>query len=110
MAGKFSKWVKNTVGKGEFTFYEQFLFFPQCFQKTLKKTGLVWERVKSPLHKSWLMSCVEFILPLHCIKLLPACQNLVILCMKSHLLLTHIIICETMFSVKRGINLMVMNS
>ena len=25
---------KNTVGKGEIARYEQFLFFPQCFQKT----------------------------------------------------------------------------
>ena len=32
----FSKWVENTVGKGEIARYEQFLFllFPQCFQKT----------------------------------------------------------------------------
>ena len=25
--------VENTVGKGEIARYEQFLFFPQCFQK-----------------------------------------------------------------------------
>ena len=31
---KFSKWVKNTVGKGEIARYEHFLLFPQCFQKT----------------------------------------------------------------------------
>ena len=31
---KFSKQVENTVGKGEFVRYEQFLLFPQCFQKT----------------------------------------------------------------------------
>ena len=31
--GKFSKWVKNTAGKGEIARYEQFLLFPQCFQK-----------------------------------------------------------------------------
>ena len=30
-----SKWVENTVGKGEIARYEQFLLFPQCFQKTL---------------------------------------------------------------------------
>ena len=29
-----SKWVENTVGKGEIALYEQFLFFPKCFQKT----------------------------------------------------------------------------
>ena len=31
---KFSKWVENNVGKGEIARYEQFLLFPQCFQKT----------------------------------------------------------------------------
>ena len=31
--GKFSKRVENTVGKGEIARYEQFLLFPQCFQK-----------------------------------------------------------------------------
>ena len=31
---KFSKWVENTVGKGEIACYEQFLLFPRCFQKT----------------------------------------------------------------------------
>ena len=29
-----SKQVENTVGKGEIARYEQFLRFPQCFQKT----------------------------------------------------------------------------
>ena len=28
-----SKWVENTVEKGEIARYEQFLLFPQCFQK-----------------------------------------------------------------------------
>ena len=31
---KLSKQVENTVGKGEIAHYEQFLLFPQCFQKT----------------------------------------------------------------------------
>ena len=31
--GKFSIEVENTVGKGEIAHYEQFLLFPQCFQK-----------------------------------------------------------------------------
>ena len=30
---KFSNQVENTVGKGEIARYEQFLLFPQCFQK-----------------------------------------------------------------------------
>ena len=32
--GKFPKRIENTVGKGEIARYEQFLLFPQCFQKT----------------------------------------------------------------------------
>ena len=31
---KCSKRVENTAGKGEIACYEQFLLFPQCFQKT----------------------------------------------------------------------------
>ena len=31
--GKLSKQVENTVGKGGIAHYEQFLLFPQCFQK-----------------------------------------------------------------------------
>ena len=31
---KFIKRVENTVGKGEIARNEQFLLFPQCFQKT----------------------------------------------------------------------------
>ena len=31
---EFSKCLANTVGKGEIARYEQFLLFPQCFQKT----------------------------------------------------------------------------
>ena len=31
---KFSERVENTVGKGEIARNEQFLLFPQCFQKT----------------------------------------------------------------------------
>ena len=30
---KLSKQVENTVGKGEIARYEQFLLYPQCFQK-----------------------------------------------------------------------------
>ena len=31
---KFSRWLENTVGKGEIACYKKFLLFPQCFQKT----------------------------------------------------------------------------
>ena len=31
---QFSKQIENTVGKGEIARYEQFILFPQCFQKT----------------------------------------------------------------------------
>ena len=46
---KFSKWVENTVGKGEIARYEQFLLFPQCFQKACfpgaSKGVIAWEWV-----------------------------------------------------------------
>ena len=32
---KLSKWVENTVGKGEIARFEQFLLLPKCFQKNL---------------------------------------------------------------------------
>ena len=31
---KLSKWVENTVGKGEIAHHEQFLLFLLCFQET----------------------------------------------------------------------------
>ena len=34
MAKKVSKWVENTAEKGVIARYEQFLLFPQHFQKT----------------------------------------------------------------------------
>ena len=44
---KLSKRVENTVGKGEIAHYEQFLLFPQCFQKAgfpgASKGAIVWE-------------------------------------------------------------------
>ena len=47
IAKKFSKQVENTVGEGEIAHYEQFLFFPQCFQKACfpgaSKGVIVWE-------------------------------------------------------------------
>ena len=48
--GKFSKLVENTVRKGEIARNEQFLLFPQCFQKACfpeaSKVVIVWEWVK----------------------------------------------------------------
>ena len=47
---KLSKRVENTVGKEEIARYEQFLLFPQCFQKACfpgaSKGVTVWEWVK----------------------------------------------------------------
>ena len=44
---KFSKRVENTVGNGEIARFEQFLLFPQCFQKACfleaSKGVIVWE-------------------------------------------------------------------
>ena len=51
-----SKRVENIVGKGENARYEQFLLFPQCFQKACfpgaLKGVIVWQWVKpiQPLH------------------------------------------------------------
>ena len=46
---KFFKPVENTVGKGEIARSEQFLLFPQCFQKACfpgaSKGVIVWEWV-----------------------------------------------------------------
>ena len=43
--------MENTVGKGEIAHYEQFLLFPQCFQKVYfpgaSKGVIVWEWVNS---------------------------------------------------------------
>ena len=47
--GKFSKWIENTVGKGEIARYEQFLLFSSVFKRPVlqtQKPGFVWERVK----------------------------------------------------------------
>ena len=47
---KLSKRIENTVGKGEIAGYEQFLLFPQCFQKACfpgaSKGFIVWEWVE----------------------------------------------------------------
>ena len=49
-AKKLSKRGGNTVGKVEIVRYEQFLLFPQCFQKACfpgaSKGVIVWEWVK----------------------------------------------------------------
>ena len=34
---KLSKQVENTMGKGEIAHYEQFLLFPQCFQRLVSQ-------------------------------------------------------------------------
>ena len=58
---KLSKWVENTVGKGENARYKQFLLFPQCFQKAcfpgVSKGVIVWEWVKMHLK---MMSAISF--------------------------------------------------
>ena len=59
---KFSKLVENTVGRGEIARYEQFLLFPQCFQKACtsdtEKSGLVLERVKLQFSARSLSPCL----------------------------------------------------
>ena len=55
---KLSKQVENTVGKGEIARYEQFLLFPQCFQKACfhgaSKGVIVWDWVKKTVVVLWL--------------------------------------------------------
>ena len=54
---KLSKQVENTVGKGEIARNEQFLLFPQCFQKACflgaSKGVIVWEWVKAANSMQW---------------------------------------------------------
>ena len=56
---KLSKQVDNTVGKGEIARYEQFLIFPQCFQKACfpgaSKGVIVWEWVNPFPHNPWFL-------------------------------------------------------
>ena len=37
--------VENIVGKGEIARYEQFLFFPQCFQKLSVVHNYLWSKM-----------------------------------------------------------------
>ena len=58
---KLFKPVENTEGKGEIARYEQFLLFPQCFQKVCfpgaSKGVIVWEWVNTlPNDKIWDMT------------------------------------------------------
>ena len=59
---KFSKRVENTVGKGEIARYEQFLLFPQCFQKACfpgaSRGVIVWEWVKVVKRALCLPACL----------------------------------------------------
>ena len=59
---KLSKWVVNSVGKGEIARYEQFLLFQQCFQKACfpgaSKGVIVWEWVNKD---SWWIQTLLFV-------------------------------------------------
>ena len=75
---KLSKWVENTVGKGESARYEQFLLFPQYFQKACSPgaskgvmggNGLlchIWNCTLLCIDTDTLLSCVLFY-PVQCI-------------------------------------------
>ena len=59
---KLSKQIENTVGKGEIPRYEQFLLFPQCFQKACfpgASKGVMWEWVKSCKTKNLKQICAS---------------------------------------------------
>ena len=51
---KFFHRVENAVGKAEIAHYEQFLLFPQCFQKTstadTKNQGLFGKGLRGNVH------------------------------------------------------------
>ena len=57
---KLSKRVENTVRKGEIARYEQFLFFPQCFQRACfpgaSKGVILWEWVNVPHNRNLTLS------------------------------------------------------
>ena len=42
MVIQFSDWVENIVGKEEIARYDQFLLYPQCFQKLSVVDALKW--------------------------------------------------------------------
>ena len=45
----FSKWLENTVGKGEIARYEQFLLSPLCFQKTCTSDQVLFGKGLKPV-------------------------------------------------------------
>ena len=58
MAESYPNGEKNTVGKGEIARHEQFLLFPQCFQKAcfpgVSKGVIVWEWVNPSSNSKFL--------------------------------------------------------
>ena len=61
---KLSRQVENTMGKGEIARNEQFLLFPQCFQKACfpgsSKGVILWEWVNPlPYNKCFGLSILE---------------------------------------------------
>ena len=60
---KVFKWIENIVSKGEIARYEQFLLFPQCFQKTCfpgaSKGVIVWESVNKDTGRLNAYICIE---------------------------------------------------
>ena len=46
MGVQLSDWVENIEGKGETARYEQFLLFPQCFQKLSVVDASKWVSVE----------------------------------------------------------------
>ena len=60
---KFSKQIENTVGKGKIARYEQFLLFPQCFQKACfpgaSKGVIVCEWVNSTERQNFRLVQIE---------------------------------------------------
>ena len=54
---KFSKWVENTVGKGEIAHYEQFRLFSQSFKRLVLQTH---KKTRACLGKGYAFTCNVF--------------------------------------------------
>ena len=54
--GKFFKRLDNTVGKGEVDLHEQFLLFPQCFQRLVLQTSKYQGLFGKGLIDNWILT------------------------------------------------------
>ena len=62
MGIQLSDWVANIVGKVEIACYEQFLLFPQCFQKSEQMGIQLSDWVEDVVGKGEIACCKQFLL------------------------------------------------